>query len=44
MTDAKWLDLRQKLSRVHRKSAQLMEDLREAKTEPWDAESGGKPR
>lgn len=33
MTDAKWLDLRQKLSRVHRKSAQLMEDLREAKTD-----------
>eukprot|EP00435_Cladocopium_sp_Y103_P012593 s246_g3.t1 len=33
MTDAKWLDLRQKLSRVHRKSAHLMEDLRDAKTD-----------
>ena len=33
-TDAKWLDLRQKLSRVQRKSAQLMEELRVAKAVP----------
>ena len=33
MTDVKWLDLRQKLSRVQRKAAPLMEELRGAKTE-----------